>query len=73
MVVPVRLEQKTVSRLKAIVTPVDQANPPTLESLRSFAKERLSVHKVPRVFEIRDSLPRSNTGKILRHLLIETP
>ena len=72
VVVPMRLSE-TVSRLKAILTPLDPANPPTLESLRTFAKEQLSMHKVPRVFEVRDSLPRSTTGKILRHLLIETP
>jgi feruloyl-CoA synthase len=44
-----------------------------VETLRSFAKERLSSFKIPRLFEVRDSLPRSATGKILRHLLLETP
>lgn len=72
VVVPMKLSE-TVSRLKAVITPTDPANPPTQDALRTFAKQRLSVHKVPRVFEIRDSLPRSATGKILRHLLLETP
>src|SRR5439155_11412386 len=71
VVVPMRLSE-TVFRLKAIVTPVDAARAPTVEELRAFARRRLSPHKVPRVFELREKLPRSPTGKILRHLLVET-
>ena len=70
VVVPMRLSE-TVFRIKAIVTPRDSASPPSPEALRTFTRERLSVHKVPRVFELRDALPRSATGKILRHLLVE--
>ena len=70
VVVPVRVSE-TVSRLKAIVTPRPDsaAAPPAAESLRRFARSRLTGYKVPRVFEIRDSLPKSPTGKILRHLV----
>jgi acyl-CoA synthetase (AMP-forming)/AMP-acid ligase II len=71
VVVPVRLSE-TVSRLKAIVTPADPVHPPAPEALRAFTRERLSSHKVPRVFEVRPTLPRSSTGKILRHLLVES-
>jgi feruloyl-CoA synthase len=63
---------ETVFRLKAIVTPTSRAAAPTAEELRAFARERLSAYKVPRVFELRDTLPRSPTGKILRHLLVES-
>jgi long-chain acyl-CoA synthetase len=41
----------------------------TPEELMQWAKERMSHYKVPRVIEIRDSLPASGTGKILRRLL----
>ena len=71
VVVPVKVSD-TVSRLKAIVTPRDGASPddaPAPESLRRFARERLVPYKVPRVFEVRASLPVSPTGKILRHLV----
>jgi long-chain acyl-CoA synthetase len=71
VVVPVKVSD-TVSRLKAIVTPRDGAPPedaPTPEALRRFARERLVPYKVPRVFEVRASLPLSPTGKILRHLV----
>ena len=57
---------ETVSRLKAYVIPASPDAPPSPESLRAFMRARLAAHKVPRTFEIRDSLPRSATGKIRR-------
>jgi acyl-CoA synthetase (AMP-forming)/AMP-acid ligase II len=69
VVVPVRISE-TVSRLKAIVTArADAPQEPTPESLRKLARARLAGYKVPRLFEVRDSLPKSPTGKILRHLV----
>jgi long-chain acyl-CoA synthetase len=55
-------------RLKAIVTArpgeaIDEAD------LLAFARRRLSGHKVPRHVEVRPSLPRSPTGKVLRREL----
>jgi acyl-CoA synthetase (AMP-forming)/AMP-acid ligase II len=71
VVVPMRLSE-TVFRLKAVVTPADPARPPSSDELRKFTRERLTTHKVPRVFELRETLPRSATGKVLRHLLVES-
>jgi acyl-CoA synthetase (AMP-forming)/AMP-acid ligase II len=71
VIVPVRASE-TVYRLKAVITPAHGSKAPTSEDLRQFARERLSPHKVPRIFELRDTLPRSPTGKILRHLLVES-
>lgn len=65
VVVPIRLTE-TLDRLRAIVTPRDRHRPPSVGDLRQFARTRLSQHKVPRTFEVRDSLPRSPSGKILR-------
>jgi long-chain acyl-CoA synthetase len=70
-VVAIRVSE-TVSRLKAVVTPRDQDRPPAPDELRRFLRERLTAYKVPRVVEVRASLPRSPAGKILRRLL-ETP
>jgi len=67
VVVPMRASQ-TLFRLRAIVTPA-AGRVPDVRELRAWAKERLSGYKVPRVFEVRESLPRSVTGKVLRHLL----
>lgn len=66
--VPIRLSE-TICRIKAVVQPADLANPPSVEDLRRFTRARLTPHKVPRIFELRDSLPTSATGKILRHLV----
>lgn len=68
VVVPMRLSE-TVFRLKAIIAPRDPSDPPRVEELRQFARARLTAYKVPRLFEIRESLPTSPTGKILRHLV----
>jgi acyl-CoA synthetase (AMP-forming)/AMP-acid ligase II len=58
----------TVTRLRAVVTQ-RAGTSISPQILRQFAKSRLSAFKVPRVFEVRDSLPRSPAGKILRHLI----
>jgi acyl-CoA synthetase (AMP-forming)/AMP-acid ligase II len=71
IVVPLRQSQ-TVLRLKAIVTPRAGHSTVPIDELRDLARKNLSAYKVPRVFEVRESLPRSSTGKILRHL-VETP
>jgi long-chain acyl-CoA synthetase len=43
----------------------------TTEEIRSFAKERLAAHKVPRAVEFRDELPKTPVGKVLRRALVE--
>jgi acyl-CoA synthetase (AMP-forming)/AMP-acid ligase II len=68
VVVPLRMSA-TLCRLKAIVTPVRPGELPEVSDLRKFARARLSAYKVPRVFEIRSSLPRSAAGKVLRQAL----
>jgi long-chain acyl-CoA synthetase len=66
VVVAVR-QSETVLRLKAIVTP--KGHTIDVEDLRRFAQEHLAGYKVPRVFEVCQSLPRNATGKIQRHLV----
>lgn len=41
----------------------------TSAELISFCKERLAAYKYPRIIEILDELPKTNTGKILRREL----
>jgi long-chain acyl-CoA synthetase len=65
VIVPMR-QSETILRLKAIVTPKRAGQLLEIESLRRFARERLTSHKVPRLFEVRESLPRTATGKLLR-------
>jgi acyl-CoA synthetase (AMP-forming)/AMP-acid ligase II len=69
VVLPVRVSE-TLSRLKAVVQPKDpEGQGLSAESLRRFARGRLAPHKVPRLFEVRKSLPRSPAGKVLRHMV----
>ena len=68
VVVAVRQSQ-TVFRLKAILTPAHPGATVPIEELRQLARAHLAAYKIPRLFEVRDSLPRSATGKILRDQL----
>jgi long-chain acyl-CoA synthetase len=44
----------------------------TAETLVAFCRERLATYKAPRQIEIRDEIPKTVTGKILRRALRET-
>ena len=68
VVIPVAMSD-TVNRLKALIVPRHDDDPPAPDELSRFARARLTAYKVPRVFEIRRSLPRTATGKVLRHLI----
>jgi long-chain acyl-CoA synthetase len=41
----------------------------TVEDLRAHARANLTGYKIPRVIEFRDSLPKTNVGKVLRRAL----
>jgi long-chain acyl-CoA synthetase len=43
----------------------------TVEELKEFAKTELTGYKVPKHYEFRDDLPKTNVGKILRRALRE--
>jgi len=40
-----------------------------IEALRTFLADRLARYKIPRVMEIRENLPRTVTGKLLKHVM----
>jgi acyl-CoA synthetase (AMP-forming)/AMP-acid ligase II len=68
IVIPLK-QSDTVNRLKAIIIPRDAKRPPAFDDLRQLARHHLASYKIPRHFELREALPRSSTGKVLRHLL----
>jgi long-chain acyl-CoA synthetase len=43
-----------------------------LDTLREFLAERLSDYKIPRQIRVVESLPRNETGKVVKHELVET-
>ena len=70
-VVPMRIAE-TVNRLRALVVLDPEQSGFDIAELRRFARSQLAAHKVPRLIEIRGSLPRSPTGKIQRQALAES-
>jgi len=53
-------------RIKALIEPLEPTDPPEVEELRLFARERLAGFKVPVEWEFLRSFERNSTGKILR-------
>jgi long-chain acyl-CoA synthetase len=41
----------------------------TENELRRFCRENLTAYKIPRRFEFRETLPKTNVGKVLRRAL----
>jgi len=68
VVIPIRMSE-TINRLKAVIIPRDSKHAPVPDELAQFARARLTAYKVPRIFEVRQTLPRTATGKVLRHLI----
>jgi len=46
-----------------------QNSPELLEDIRQFVKTGLSAHAAPRELEVKDSIPKTRSGKIMRRLL----
>jgi bile acid-coenzyme A ligase len=58
-------------RVHAIIQPLDIANPPSADDLRTFVRERLASYKAPKTFEMVVAAPRSEAGKLNRNALGE--
>jgi O-succinylbenzoic acid--CoA ligase len=54
-------------RVVARVVPLDPASPPNLATLRDWTKQSLPPWCAPQELELTASLPRTPTGKLLRH------
>ena len=46
-----------------------KASPKLIEEIKEFTKRRLAAHAYPREIEIKESLPKTRSGKIMRRLL----
>ncbi|MBT3586313.1 MAG: AMP-binding protein [Halobacteriovoraceae bacterium] len=57
-------DEKSGEAVKAFVVKKDDSL--TADELKAFCRENLTGYKVPRHFEFREDLPKSNVGKILR-------
>jgi bile acid-coenzyme A ligase len=56
-------------RVHAVVQPADPASPPAPDDLAAFCRARLAAYKIPKTWELRDVLPRTDAGKINRGAL----
>lgn len=48
-----------------------EGTPPDADAIKRWCKEKLAAYKVPKVYEFRDSLPKTLAGKVLRRKLVE--
>lgn len=62
-------DERSGEVIKAFVVKRDESL--TVEELKAYCHENLTNYKVPRFFEFRKELPKSNVGKILRRALKE--
>jgi long-chain acyl-CoA synthetase len=62
-------DERTGEAIKAFVVKRDQSL--TEQELKTYCHEYLTNYKIPRHFEFRTELPKSNVGKILRRALKE--
>jgi O-succinylbenzoic acid--CoA ligase len=56
-------------RVVAFVVPAEAGSPPSLDDLRSFARDELPAAKLPREVVVLQAIPRTPGGKPLRRLL----
>ncbi|ETI58692.1 AMP-binding protein [Marinomonas profundimaris] len=64
-------DDKAGEAVKAFVVLKANAEKPDVKALRAYCKENLAAYKVPKYFEIRMELPKTNVGKVLRRALRE--
>ncbi|WP_131744891.1 class I adenylate-forming enzyme family protein [Frankia sp. Cppng1_Ct_nod] len=64
-----RADRRWGQVVKAFIVPANPDAPPDAEDLRGFARAALSGFKVPSEWEMIESLPRSQAGKVLRRML----
>jgi bile acid-coenzyme A ligase len=57
------------AQVHAIIEPVDNAAPPSVEDLVAHCRTRLAAYKVPKSWEMIDEMPRNTAGKVRRSAL----
>ncbi|EQC45775.1 long-chain-fatty-acid--CoA ligase [Bacteriovorax sp. BSW11_IV] len=57
-------DEKSGEVVKLFIVKKDESL--TVDELKAFCRENLTGYKVPKLYEFRDELPKSNVGKILR-------
>ena len=55
--------------LKAVLITNSNNHKLSTDELQTYCRNKLSPHKVPQLYEFRDTLPRTTSGKVKRHVL----
>lgn len=63
-------DRESGERVKAFIVPKAGANI-DIDQLREYCYQNLTRYKIPKQFEMIDSLPRNAVGKVLKRLLLE--
>lgn len=64
-------DRNTGEAVKAFLVADENQPLPSEEAIKAYCKENMTGYKVPRFYEFRDELPKSNVGKVLRRELRE--
>jgi len=64
-------DEKTGEAVKVVIVKKDPAL--SVEAIKAHCRAELTAYKQPKVIEFRDSLPKTNVGKILRRELRDPP
>lgn len=60
-------DEKSSEAVKVFLVPASDAL--NLDELKDYCRENLTAYKLPRHFEVREELPKTNVGKVLRREL----
>ena len=66
-----RRDDEWGQRVVAVVVPADPADPPALDDLRGWVKDRRPAYAAPRELVLTDRLPRAPGGKLARDRLLD--
>ena len=62
-------DEKTGEAVKAFVVLKGDKAQFDSKALRDYCRESLTAYKVPKIIEVREDLPKTNVGKVLRRAL----
>ncbi|TDO98821.1 AMP-binding protein [Marinomonas balearica] len=62
-------DDKTGEAVKVFIVLRDPEGEQSTKAIRTFCKEHLAAYKVPKFVEVREELPKTNVGKVLRRAL----
>ena len=66
-------ERGQIVKAFVVLRPGHSASPAVARELQDYVKQQIAPYKYPRAIEFREALPRTETGKLQRFRLRDTP